>query len=261
MTNKLDEIMAFKRREVERLEPHASELRRLALKRQEFRGFRAALEGHARVGLIAEVKKASPSVGVIVENFDPIQQAREYERGGAHCLSVLTDEEYFQGHLVYLTRIREQVRLPLLRKDFIVHRHQIYEAIVGGADCLLLIVAGLKPQELQDLHAEAKDLMLDVLVEVHDLREMDAALDLGADFIGINNRNLQTFQVDLASTEQLAEEAPPDVVLVSESGIKTRADVDRVKEAGADAILVGEALMRAGNVPAAIQTLIGETVA
>jgi indole-3-glycerol phosphate synthase len=256
--NKLDEIMAYKRREVERLAPHADELRKLAVKRDDFRGFRAALHGHPRVGLIAEVKKASPSAGVIASDFDPVRQAREYERGGAHCLSVLTDENYFQGHLMHLTRVREQVRLPVLRKDFIVHRHQIYEALVAGADCLLLIVAGLKPEELRDLYNESRDLQVDVLVEVHDLREMDAALDLGADFIGINNRSLQTFEVSIGTTEALAEEAPPDVVLVSESGIRTRADVDRVVEAGADAILVGETLMRARHVPDMIRELVAE---
>lgn len=257
MKNKLDEIMAWKREEVKRLEVHASELKKLALKHNEFRGFRQALQ-QVDLGLIAEVKKASPSAGVINEKMDPAQQAFNYQFGGAHAISVLTDEKFFHGHLMDLKAVRAKVNVPLLRKDFMVHRHQIYEAIVGGADAILLIVAGLSRAELQDLYQEARDLQLDVLVEVHDLKEMDAALDLGADLIGINNRNLQTFEVSLTTTLQLAEEAPPDVVLVSESGIRTRQDVTYIKAAGADAILVGETLMRATDVRVAIRDLLGE---
>ena len=256
MKNKLDEIMAWKREEVQRLEAHGSELKKLALKQNEFRGFRQALEA-VELGLIAEVKKASPSAGVIKAEIDPAQQAFDYQFGGAHAISVLTDEKYFQGHLMDLKAVRAKVNLPLLRKDFMVHRHQIYEAIVAGADAILLIVAGLKSDELNDLYNEARDLQLDVLVEVHDLREMDAALDLGADLIGINNRSLQTFEVSLETTVQLAEEAPPDVVLVSESGIKGRSEVELVQSAGADAILVGETLMRSDNVRAKILELLG----
>lgn len=156
-----------------------------------------------------------------------------------------------------LKAVRAKVNLPLLRKDFMVHRNQIYEAIVGGADAILLIVAGLKADELNDLYQEARDLQLDVLVEVHDLREMDYALDLGADLIGINNRSLQTFEVSLETTVLLAEEAPTDVVLVSESGIKGRSEVELVQSAGVDAILVGETLMRSENVRAKILELLG----
>ncbi|GEM_PF-44224 len=256
MSNKLDEIMAWKREEIARLEPHATEMRKAALRRDDYRGFRQALTGEG-VSLIAEVKKASPSAGVICPDFNPVQQSREYEFGGAHCLSILTDEKYFQGHLMDLKQGREQIKLPVLRKDFIVHRNQIYETILSGADCLLLIVAGLDADLLRDLYNEAKDFQLDVLVETHNLREMDAALDLGADLIGINNRNLQSFEVNLETTISLAEEAPPDVLLVSESGIKTRADVEAVAAAGADAILVGETLMRSGSVRTSIRELIG----
>ncbi|MBX7158401.1 MAG: indole-3-glycerol phosphate synthase TrpC [Verrucomicrobiae bacterium] len=257
MKNKLDEIMMWKREEVKRLEAHADELKKLALKRNDFRGFRQALQ-QVDLGLIAEVKKASPSAGVIQAEVDPAQQAFDYQFGGAHAISVLTDEKYFHGHLMDLKAVRAKVSLPLLRKDFMVHRNQIYEAIVAGADAILLIVAGLGVDELSDLYQEARDLQLDVLVEVHDLREMDCALDLGADLIGINNRNLQTFDVSLTTTLELAEEAPSDVVLVSESGIRSREDVTFVKAAGVDAILVGETLMRATDVRVVIRDLLGE---
>src|SRR5277367_5644455 len=191
--NKLAEINAAKTEEVKRLLPHAAELRRQALLRNDFRPFRLALERGNEVAVIAEVKKASPSAGVIAPDFDPLSQAREYARGGAHALSVLTDEKYFGGHLAHLKQIREQVELPLLRKDFIVHELQVYESVVAGADAILLIVAGLDEETLLKLYHQAKGCHLDVLVEVHDLDEMDRALDLGADLIGINNRNLKTF--------------------------------------------------------------------
>jgi len=254
--NKLDEINATKREEIKRLEPHAAELRKQALLRNDFRPFRAGLQLGNDVAIIAEVKKASPSVGIITENFNPLSQAREYARGGAHALSVLTDEKYFQGHLSYLRQIRDQVDLPLLRKDFIIHENQIYESVVAGADAILLIVASLDDGQLMKLYNQAKSCQLDVLVEVHDLREMDRALDLGADMIGINNRNLKTFLVDLATTETLAEEIPNDTVAISESGIKTGEDVRRVRACGINAVLVGETLMRAKNVPEKLAELL-----
>lgn len=257
MNDKLAEIIASKEAEWKRLEPLVAQLKKTALARTDFRGFRSAINRGEEVGLIAEVKKASPSVGVIAPNFNPIAQAREYARGGAHALSVLTDEKYFQGKLSYLEDIRLQVDLPLLRKDFIVHEYQIYESSVAGADAILLIVAAFEKDEpLQHLFDIAQSCHLDVLVEVHNLREMDRALDLGADIIGINNRNLKTFQVDLKTTEELAEEIPGDCVAVSESGIKTEADVRYVREQGINAILVGETLMRSDNVPATIAELL-----
>lgn len=256
MTDKLAEINASKAAEIARLEPHAAELRKQALLRNDFRPFRAALHRGNELALIAEVKKASPSAGVIAENFDPLSQAREYARGGAHALSVLTDEKYFQGHLTYLRRIREQVGLPLLRKDFILHELQVYESVVAGADAILLIVASLDDATLRRLYELAHACQLDVLVEVHDLPEMDRALELGADLIGINNRNLKTFQVDLATTEALAEEIPSDAVAVSESGIRSGADTRRLRACGVNAFLVGETLMRAGNVPEKIAELL-----
>jgi indole-3-glycerol phosphate synthase len=254
--NKLDEINASKAAEIERLEPHAAELRKAALLRNDFRPFRAALQLGNDVAIIAEVKKASPSAGIIAPDFNPLSQAREYARGGAHCLSVLTDEKYFGGHLAYLKQIREQVELPLLRKDFIVHELQVYESVVAGADAILLIVASLDHETLHALYDRAKACQLDVLVEVHDLPEMERALELGADMIGINNRNLKTFAVDLATTEALAEEIPNDTVAISESGIRSAEDVRRVRAAGVNAVLVGETLMRAKNVPEKLRELL-----
>jgi indole-3-glycerol phosphate synthase len=254
--NKLDEINATKLDEIRRLEPHADELRKAALLRNDFRPFRTALQRGNDVAIIAEVKKASPSAGIIAADFNPLSQAREYVRGGAHALSVLTDEKYFGGHLSYLKQIREQVELPLLRKDFILHELQIYESVVAGADCILLIVASLEESSLLYLYHQAKSCQLDVLVEVHNLAEMDRALDIGADMIGINNRNLKTFQVDLATTETLAEEIPNDTVAISESGIKTAEDVRRVRACGINAVLVGETLMRAKNVPEKLAELM-----
>jgi indole-3-glycerol phosphate synthase len=254
--NKLAEIIASKEAEWKKLEPHAAELRRQALLRNDFRPFRAALQLGDQVSIIAEVKKASPSAGIIAADFNPFSQAREYARGGAHTLSVLTDEKYFQGHLSYLRQIREQVELPLLRKDFIVHELQIYESVIAGADAILLIVAGLDDAQLQALYDQAKACQLDVLVEVHNLEEMDRALEVGADMIGINNRNLKTFAVDLATTEELAEEIPSDAVAISESGIRTAEDVRRVRACGINAVLVGETLMRAKNVPEKLAELL-----
>jgi indole-3-glycerol phosphate synthase len=254
--NKLDEINASKAEEIKRLEPHAAELRKAALLRNDFRPFRNALQRGNEVAIIAEVKKASPSAGIIAADFNPLSQAREYARGGAHCLSVLTDEKYFGGHLTYLKQIRDQVDLPLLRKDFIIHELQVYESVVAGADCILLIVASLDDASLSKLYDLGKTCQLDVLVEVHNLDEMERALNIGADMIGINNRNLKTFEVDLATTESLAEEIPNDTVAISESGIKTGEDVRRVRAAGVNAVLIGETLMRAKNVPEKLRELL-----
>jgi indole-3-glycerol phosphate synthase len=246
MSDKLAQIIATKHLEVEALLPRAEHLRASALQRNDFGGFRAALDrGPGRLGVIAEVKKASPSVGVIDPDFDPLRQAQRYLDGGASCLSVLTDESYFQGSLSHLAAISRISQAPLLRKDFTIHPLQIHEAVIAGADAILLIVAALDDDQLRRLHDEARAFQLDVLVEVHDLREMERALELGADLIGINNRNLKTFQIDLATTEQLAEEAPDEVLLVSESGIRSLEDARRVLDAGANAVLIGESLMRA----------------
>jgi len=248
ISDKLAQIIATKHLEVEALMPKAALLRAAALQRNDFGGFRAALDrGPSQLGVIAEVKKASPSVGIIDPNFDPIRQAKRYLEGSASCLSILTDEKYFQGSLSYLTQISKFSDAPLLRKDFTIHEVQIHEASVSGADAILLIVAALDDDTLRRLYDEAKSMMLDVLVEVHNLEEMDRALELGADLIGVNNRNLKTFEVDLETTARLADEVPDDVILVSESGIKTPEDALLVLEAGANAVLIGEALMRADD--------------
>jgi indole-3-glycerol phosphate synthase len=257
MSNKLAEIIAHKRKEVEVLESRAGELRRAALARNEYRGFRNALLMPAGTTLIAEVKKASPSAGVIAGDFDPVRQAGLYEAAGAHCLSVLTDTKYFQGSLDDLKAVRARVDIPILRKDFTVSPLQIYEAAAAGADAILLIVAALTDEELLSLQDTARSVQLDVLVEVHDLAEMDRALDMGADMIGINNRNLKTFEVSLETTVQLAQEIPSDCLAVSESGIRTRADVALCEAEGIKSILVGETLMRSSDVGASVAQLLG----
>ncbi len=262
--NILDTIVAQKRIEVAALPERrieAGDLRDAMLERRERRDFMAALRAPRRgdVALIAEVKKASPSKGVICPDFDPVRIAREYEAAGASCLSVLTDEKFFQGSLDYLRQIREAVKLPLLRKDFIIDERQILEAIEWGADAILLIVAILDDQQLRDYQSLAAAAGLAVLVEVHDEAELDRALAAGAQLVGVNNRDLKSFKVDLGTTERLAEKlwASADgksKLLVAESGIFTRADVERLKACGSGAILVGESLMRGGN----IATKVGE---
>src|SRR4051812_20115627 len=243
--NRLAEIIAHKRTEIERLRPRAETLHRQALERNKFRGFQAALKSETgRLAIIAEVKKASPSAGVISESFDPVEIALGYERHGASAISVLTDEKFFQGALEHLTGVRKAVRQPILRKDFVLDEIQITEAAAAGADAILLIVAALDQSRLVDLLGAAAKYQLDVLVEVHSLEEMERALETDAAIIGINNRDLTTFHVDLAVTERLSEEAPNDVVLVSESGIRTTEDVARVRGCGVNAVLIGEASMR-----------------
>jgi indole-3-glycerol phosphate synthase len=257
MSDRLQKILEVKRAEIARLLPRAEHLRQAALQRNDFRPFAAALDrGPDALGLIAEVKKASPSAGVIAQDFDPVLIARAYEDAGAHAVSVLTDEQFFQGSLAYLTKVREAIHLPVLRKDFILHEAQIYEAAVAGADAILLIVAALEQERLEALHKVADICQLDVLVEVHTVAELERALEIGAKLIGVNNRNLATFEVDLATTEQISEEVPDDVLLVSESGLKTRADTQRVFACGCNAILVGESLMRTGDVHAQVAELL-----
>ncbi len=266
LPTRLKQILDVKEREVAKILPKADYLRAAALERNDFRGFAASLDrgrdengDPLTLGLIAEVKKASPSAGVISADFDAVAIAEAYEAAGAHCISVLTDEQFFQGNLGYLAQIRRTVKLPLLRKDFTIHEAQIWEASVAGADAVLLIVAALDQPQLEKLYREAIACQLDVLVEVHTLEEMERAIDLGATLIGINNRNLHTFEVDVAATEQISEEAPKDILLVSESGLKTRKDTQRVFDCGCNAILVGESLMRAGiaGIPEQVRELIG----
>ncbi|HSH40106.1 MAG TPA: indole-3-glycerol phosphate synthase TrpC [Chthoniobacterales bacterium] len=243
--SRLDEILQVKREEIERLRPRTAELRKTALLRNDFRSLQAALDqGPDKLALIAEVKKASPSAGVIAETFNPPEIAKNYARAGCEAISILTDEQFFQGKLEYLSQIRSVVGVPLLRKDFTLDEVQIAEAAAAGADAILLIVAALEQQQLVALLEAAALYQLDALVEVHTLDELDRALETDAKIVGINNRNLATFEVDLGVTELLSEQVPNDIVLVSESGIKTAEDVARVKACGVNAVLIGEALMR-----------------
>jgi indole-3-glycerol phosphate synthase len=270
--NILDKIVEEKKREIARLPERplaVGDLRDAMLERGESRDFTAALRAptrntqHAtRVALIAEVKKASPSAGIICKDFDPVRIAKEYEAAGASCLSVLTDEKFFQGSLDYLRQIRAAVKLPLLRKDFIIDERQILEAIEWGADAILLIVAILDDARLNKFHSLATAAGLSVLVEVHDEAELDRAIAIGAELIGVNNRDLKTFKVDLATTERLATklstlDSRPSPLLVAESGIHTRSDVERLAKCGAGAILVGESLVKGGNIQAKVKELTG----
>jgi indole-3-glycerol phosphate synthase len=243
--NRLEEILRVKREEIDALRARREELHKAALLRNDFRGFAAALrQGEGKLALIAEIKKASPSAGVIVESFDPVAIAKNYARAGVDAISVLTDERFFQGRLDYLNAVRAVVPQPLLRKDFVLDPLQIMEAAAAGADAILLIVAALSQEELASLLETASLYQLEALVEVHTLPELDRALEAEARIIGINNRNLATFEVDLSVTERLSEQVPNDIVVVSESGIRTSEDLARIKACGVDAVLIGEALMR-----------------
>ncbi len=267
--NKLDEILQDKQTEVGRLLPNLEKLKAAARTREDFRSFSTALGGALRdqnegegygpsvLSVIAEVKKGSPSAGTIDPDFDAVAIAKSYEAAGANALSILTDEKYFQGNLAFLKQIREVVDLPLLRKDFIIHEAQIYEAVIAGADAILLIVGALEQNELIHLLDVAAGCQLDVLVEVHNLEEMERALETDASIIGVNNRNLRTFEVDLTTTESLSEDVGPNHILVSESGIFTGEDTAKIQSWGADAILVGEALMRAEDRNAKVAELKG----
>ena len=253
--SRLDDILRVKRQEIEQVRPRRDELRAIALKRDDFRSLHGALSRDPeKLALIAEVKKASPSAGVIAESFDPVEIAKNYARAGCEAISVLTDEQFFQGKLEYLAAIRSAVSVPLLRKDFMLDEVQIIESAAAGADAILLIVAALEQEQLVALLEAAALYQLDALVEVHTYEELDRALETDAKLIGINNRDLTTFTVDLAVTERLSEEVPDDMLLVSESGIKSAEDVARVKACGVNAVLIGEALMR--GQAGAISTLI-----
>lgn len=264
----LDTIVAQKRLEVALLPQgpiSARQLREALQRRGEgVRNFFGALETPRQgdIGLIAEVKKASPSLGVICPDFDAVRIALNYESAGASCLSVLTDERFFQGSLSYLKAIRAAVSLPLLRKDFIIDERQILEAIEWGADAILLIVAILDDVQLSHFHALADAAGITALVEVHDELELERALRCGARLVGVNNRNLKSFKVDLSTTERLAPllwsaETSGPLLLVGESGIHSRSDVDRLRLVGCRAILVGEALMKSGDIHAKAAELIG----
>jgi indole-3-glycerol phosphate synthase len=243
--NRLAEILTLKREEIERLRPYAAKLHQQALERTDFRNFRAALKrSDGKVAVIAEVKKASPSAGIIAESFDPVAIAKNYQHAGAAAISVLTDGRFFGGALNDLSDVARAVSLPVLRKDFIMEEIQIAESATAGADAILLIVAALEQKQFMALLTAARRYRLDVLAEVHNLEELKRAIEAEAEIIGINNRDLKSFQVDLKVTESLSENVPDNHVVVSESGFKTPADVARVKAWGVDAVLIGEALMR-----------------
>ncbi|MBH9553557.1 indole-3-glycerol phosphate synthase TrpC [Inhella gelatinilytica] len=248
MEDVLRRIVAVKQEEVAALRPRAAELRRSAEQAPPARGFAAALQervAQGRSAVIAEVKKASPSKGVLRELFDPAAIAASYAQHGAACLSVLTDERFFQGCNAYLQQARSACALPVLRKDFLVDELQILEAKAMGADAILLIVACLDDVQLRDLEACALALGLDVLVESHDAAELERALRLKTPLMGINNRNLRTFEVSLDTTLNLRRVIGPDRLLITESGVLVRADVERLRVADVQAFLVGEAFMRA----------------
>jgi indole-3-glycerol phosphate synthase len=256
----LEKIVVTKRKEVEALKSSFSltEYEKTIQALPPCLGFASAL-GERRnrsMGLIAEVKKASPSKGLIRPDFDPVALAQAYEKAGADCISVLTDTEYFQGANSYLTRVREAVKRPILRKDFTIDYRQIYEARVIGADAVLLIAALLTTSQMKELLALASELGLDALVEVHDRAELERALELDARLIGINNRNLHTFVTDLKTTEELISHIPADKIKVSESGISTPADIARLSGVGAQAVLIGEHFMRQPSVEQAVRDLL-----
>jgi indole-3-glycerol phosphate synthase len=256
----LDQIVATKRQEMEEASRHVSE-RALAAKLEGApapRDFRAALESVPEIQVIAEVKKASPSAGVIRADFDPVAIARIYADHGAAAISVLTDEPYFQGRLAYLSAIRAAVRPPLLRKDFILDRYQLLEARLAGADAVLLIAEVLEGPLLTQLVQEAAGLGLQSLVELYDAAHLSRVLDCGSPLIGINNRDLRTFAVRLEHTLELIERIPKGNCVISESGIRARADVLRLEDAGVRAILVGETLMRAADIGAELDALLGK---
>lgn len=219
------------------------------------RGFINALLHYPGVSIIAEVKKASPSKGIICHDFDPMKIARSYERNGAQAISVLTDVDFFQGHLRYLMQVREAVCLPVLRKDFVIDEVQIHEARAHGADAILLIAAILFETQLREFRSVAENLGMDVLVEVHDEPELELALQAGSRLIGINNRNLNDFSMDLGTTFRLKKLIPAGIPVVSESGIRNSGDIMRLAEAGIDAALIGETLMRAGESGAVLKGL------
>ncbi|UVI38931.1 indole-3-glycerol phosphate synthase TrpC [Qipengyuania spongiae] len=259
--NKLEEICAAKRVEIHRRKQDRSlaDLRSAAAAQDAPRGFRAALE-HKQAkgfGLIAEIKRASPSKGLIREDFHPAAHARDYEAGGAACLSVLTDVPYFQGHDDFLIAARQACDLPVLRKDFMVDPWQVVEARALGADAILIIVAALDDLTMQEIEASALDLGMDVLVEVHDETELErAATHLRSRLIGVNNRDLKTFSTDLATTERLVSRMPDGALVVGESGIATNADCRRLAESGVRSFLVGESLMRQSDLAAATRDLL-----
>ena len=259
MSDVLSEICETKRKEISasKLQVSEDELKSRLSDVEPARDFLAALQASPGIGLIAEVKKASPSAGLIREDFDPVQIAQTYESAGAACISCLTDEPYFKGKLEYLTAIRKNVSIPVMRKDFILDRYQVLEARAAGADCVLLIAECLDDCTMRDLYFYASELGMECLVEVYDPENLDRVLKLEAPLIGINNRNLKTFVTDIKHSTDLAARVPESAFLVSESGIRQRSDVEHLLNFGVRGILVGETLMRQDDIAAKVHELIG----
>lgn len=253
----LDKIISFKQDEVAEVKKQVSvsHLDRAIALRTKYFDFQKALKAD-KTNIIAEVKKASPSKGIIREDFSPVEIAKAYEQGGAAAISVLTDKEFFKGDIEYLSDVRDAVSLPLLRKDFIIDDIQILEAAAYGADAVLLIAAVLDEMKINDFMAMAKSLKMAALVEVHNQDELDKVLKTDAEIIGINNRNLQTFDVDIKVSVDLAAQIPSEKIKVSESGIFTKNDIDFLKEKGLNAFLIGESLMRSDDISAKLSELL-----
>ncbi len=256
----LNDIIAHKKEELAETKRRTpfSDIKAKASDAEPTRRITDWLSAGDEIRLIAEVKKASPSKGVIREDFDPVDIAKIYAKSGASCISVLTEQKYFRGKLEYLDQIRKAVGLPLLRKDFIIDEYQIYEARAAGADAVLLIAACLEREQIEDFLGIAGQAGLEVLIEVHTYNELDRALLAGASLVGINNRDLSTFNVSLRTSLDLLKDIPDDRTVVSESGIKTREDVLMLQKAGVDAILVGESLIRAKDIGKKVKELLGK---
>ncbi|MDC0307867.1 MAG: indole-3-glycerol phosphate synthase TrpC [Planctomycetaceae bacterium] len=258
-TNVLDQIVADKRQEIEQaktLRP-LTELEAQVADAPQVRDFVAAMRDSKGIGLIAEVKKASPSAGIIRADFDPVEIARTYQDNGAACLSVLTDEPYFQGHLDYLKAVRAAIEIPVMRKEFIIDPYQVVEARAAGADCILLIAECLNDCQLRELYFQASDLGMECLIEIYDPENLERVLKLEPALLGINNRDLKTFVTELSHTTDLAKNVPAETLLVSESGIRTHDDVLHLQQFGVKGILVGESLMRQDDIGLAVRQLLG----
>ncbi len=259
MADVLEKIVAHKRQEIE-LARRERPVERLLEELQHapaVRDFAAALQPAPLMRVIAEVKRASPSAGLIRKDFDPVEIARAYADNGAACISVLTDVHFFQGHLDYLRAIRAAVSLPILRKDFMLDRYQVLEARAAGADCILLIAECLTDCAMRDLYFYASELGMESLIEIHDPENLDRVLKLEPRLLGVNNRNLKTFVTDLGHSLEMRSRVPQNCILVSESGIHTRADAERLQAAGIPAMLVGETLMRSPDIGAKLRELLG----
>lgn len=254
----LEEILEHKKHKLERAKENVSleEMEKAAVPVKN-RGFKSAISKKGKINLIAELKKASPSHGVIRYDYDPEAIAKTYKKNGASALSVLTEDKYFQGNLDHLKAARQAVNLPVLRKDFIISEYQIFESAIAGADAILLIAAVLDKGQLKGLYHEAKALGIDVQIEVHDERDLEKALATGAEIIGINNRNLKTLEVDLNTTLELLLKIPEGKIVVSESGIREYEDVKRFAEAGVEALLIGAVFMEADDIGAEVERIMG----